>query len=324
MRERGVSPLESPLDEIAIELTTHCNLKCAMCSVWEGKQDGPGTELVRELLADARRLGAEAFVPCGGECFARGDFVDILEHAHLLGYQRSEVVTNGLLLPRHLDRLQALPSVHLHVSIDGPPAVHDALRGPGVHDRAVAAVRDSLARGVSAGISAVIMKPTLDAMRYIVDLACELGVREVSFQPYQQEIDGMHRDPSRWAFAPGDRSRVVDAIAALREHARSRGIAIYTESVLDLVPAYLFDGVRPIPAGGCFLPSRFLLVDVAGDVYPCFFMRDQVIGNVVRGARLPDLWHSEMHASLQMMAITSRCPGCLAACSDIASFQDRA
>jgi len=42
---------------------------------------------------------------------------------------------------------------------------------------------------------------------------------------------------------------------------------------------------------------------------------------VIRGDRLEDIWHGELHGALQMLAITSRCPGCLAACSDIASFE---
>ena len=96
---------------------------------------------------------------------------------------------------------------------------------------------------------------------------------------------------------------------------------IYTDSILDEVPPYLFEGIRPIPRGGCYVPSRFLLVDVRGDVYPCFFMREQTIGNVNQGDSLLDLWHGETQVALQMLALTSNCPGCLAACSDIATFE---
>ena len=115
--------------------------------------------------------------------------------------------------------------------------------------------------------------------------------------------------------------RVEERIAELRAYAASRGIHIYTDAILDEVPPYLFEGLRPIPEGGCYMPSRFLLIDVRGQVYPCFFMREQAIGNVMAGDSLLDLWHGETQTALQMVALTSQCPGCLAACSDIATFE---
>jgi MoaA/NifB/PqqE/SkfB family radical SAM enzyme len=320
MADRSKDPLTFALEEIAIEVTVHCNLTCEMCSVWKGKRHGPDREILENLLTEARELGAHTFVPCGGEPFMRTDFVDLLEHAHGLGFTRSEVVTNGLLVPKHIDRLEPLTSVQLHVSIDGPRKIHDALRGEGVYERAVNAVRLARERSVAVGISGVLMRPTLKDAAHVVDLAAELGLGEVSFQPFQPEINGMDRDHSEFLFEPHQRAEVEETIESLRELAGERGVRIYTDPILDQVPGYCFEGIRPIPPGGCYLPSRFILVDVSGDLYPCFFMRDDVMGNVLRGDGLRDVWHSEIHNALQMLAITSRCPGCLAACSDIATF----
>jgi MoaA/NifB/PqqE/SkfB family radical SAM enzyme len=314
------SPLDWELGELAIELTTWCNLECRMCSVWEGKSKGPDHDLTRRLLEDGRALGATSFVPCGAENFMRKDFVDLVAYADSLGYERQEIVTNGILLPRHLDRLQDIPSVHLHVSIDGPEAVHDDLRGSGNYALAMDAVRQAHDRGISVGLSGVLMRPTLDTATHLIDLTAELGLGQVSFQPFQPEINGMERSHGEWIFPPEDRERVGDCIEELRAHAARAEVPIYTDNILDEVVPYLFDGIRPIPEGGCYMPSRFLLVDVSGDVYPCFFMRQLSIGNVKKGDRLADLWHSEAQMALQMLGLTRTCPGCLAACSDIATF----
>ena len=90
-----------------------------------------------------------------------------------------------------------------------------------------------------------------------------------------------------------------------------------------MIPDYLAFGKRPIPPGGCYLPSKFLLVDFRGDVYPCFFMRTDAdrMGNVMQDD-IVDLWHSAHHQQLQTLALAERCPGCLAACSDVESFDD--
>ena len=315
------SPLDWPLEELAVELTVHCNLSCRMCSVWEGAQHGVDGELARTLLREARELGAVSFVPCGAESFVRKDFIDLVEYAHRLGYERQEIVTNGILLPRWIDRLAEVPSAKLHVSLDGPREVHDDLRGAGAYDQALAGGGAAVDAGVHVGLSGVLMRPTMDTAGHVIELAAELGLPEVSFQPFQPEIDGYQRDHGEWVFPPDARGAVEDAIAGLRRRARELGVPIYTDAILDEVPPYLFEGIRPIPKGGCFLPSRFLLVDVRGDVYPCFFMREQSIGNVSSGDSLLDLWHSETQVALQLLALTSNCPGCLAACSDIATFE---
>lgn len=316
------APLTWPLKEIAIEVTVHCNLRCEMCCVWEGKRHGPKGELIGQLLGEARELGADTFIPCGAEPFMRPDFLELVEHAHELGFRRTEIVTNGQLLDDALlDRLEPLRgSVQLHISLDGPREVHDALRGEGVYDKAVAAARAARSREIPVGFSGVLMRQTLERCDHLIDLAVELGLKEVSYQPFQPEINGMDRDSSAFLFEPHQRDEVVERIAALRQRARDAGVHIYTDSVLDHVPAYLFEGVRPIPEGGCYMPSRFILVDVSGDLYPCFFMRDEIMGNVVRGDRLTEVWHGDVHTALQMLALNSRCPGCLAACSDIATF----
>jgi MoaA/NifB/PqqE/SkfB family radical SAM enzyme len=316
----GGDPLSWALHEIAIELTTWCNLKCTMCSVWEGKKLGVSHKLARELLASAFRLGARSFVPCGAESFMRKDFIDLLTFADELGYAQQEIVTNGILVPYHLEALAQIPSVRLHISIDGPEPVHDALRGGGNYQRALAAARSAAERGISVGLSGVLMRPTMETARHIVDLAVELRLGEVSFQPFQPEIHGVGRDASPWLFGPEERAHVQKALAELQAYAGKRGVKIFTESLFPEIVPYLFDGIRPIPPGGCYMPSRFALIDVHGDVYPCFFMRDLAIGNVMRGDRLEDLWHGHIHEKLQKVAITGRCPGCLAACSDIASY----
>ncbi len=315
--------LEYALDEIAIELTVYCNLKCEMCSVWELREHGIPKELAFEVLADARALGATKFTPCGAESFMRKDFLDIAEHAHALGFERQDIVTNGTMITEeHLDRLEAMPSVALHISIDGPRAIHDQLRGEGNYDKSVATARECVRRGIELGLSGVILKESLDHLEPLVTLAHELGVREVSFQPFQTEISGPEKDIPRFSLLRSPRAKIVERLERLAEHADRLGVEIFTESLFGVIPDYLAYGKRPIPPGGCFLPSKFLLIDFRGDVYPCFFMRTDAdrMGNVNQGAKLRELWHSVHHAQLQTLALTERCPGCLAACSDVETY----
>ncbi|TCO72047.1 radical SAM protein [Rhodovulum euryhalinum] len=309
-----------PLHEIAIELTGKCNLTCEMCSVWKGGRDGPGQDRIRELLAEARALGAQVFTATGAEPFMRKDTVPILAEAARLGYGRISVVTNGTLIARHAERLAAIPGLSLGISIDGPEAVHDALRGAGMYREALAGLHAVRARGVPVTLKGVLMRPTLSTADHLIDLAVDLGLASVSYQPFQPEIAWDQPDHSRWLFGPEDRQAVSATLAALLDKARQAGVRIATEAVFPAILPYLFDGVRPVPPGGCALPARFVLIDGRGETYPCFFMRGQSMGNVMQGVRLRDIWHGPVQRRMQARGRAGDCPGCLAGCSDLASY----
>jgi radical SAM protein with 4Fe4S-binding SPASM domain len=318
--------LTRPLDRIALQLTTYCNLQCKMCSVWEIRRPGVPLELAKQLLTDARELGARTFVPFGAESFMRKDFLEIVEHAHALGYWYQPIVTNGTMIDEaQLDRISRCPSVKLHISIDGPRPVHDELRGAGNFDKSTATARCCVERGIAVGLSGVILQETMPHLEALVDLAAELGIKEVSFQPFQTEISGPHKDLQRFSLNSTARDSIAARLAALAAHAARRKVWIFTEPLFGAVPDYLAYGKRPIPRGGCALPSKMLLIDYRGDIYPCFFMWTDAdrMGNVYRD-QLREVWHSAVHKQMQLLALTERCPGCLAACSDVESFADSA
>ncbi len=318
--------LTRPLDRIALQLTTYCNLQCKMCSVWEIRQTGVPLDLAKKLLVDARTLGARTFVPFGAESFMRKDFLDIVEYAHSIGYWYQPIVTNGTMITEaQLDRLTRCPSVKLHISIDGPRDVHDELRGAGNFDKAVATAKQCVARGIAVGMSGVIMRETLPHLEALIDLAADNGIKEVSYQPFQQEISGPDKDIPRFSLLAEARDEIATRMTALADYAARRKVWIFTEALFGVVPDYLAYGKRPIPRGGCALPSKMLLVDWRGDVYPCFFMwtDGDRMGNVYHD-RLNEIWHSLKHKQLQVLALTERCPGCLAACSDVQSFAESA
>ena len=250
----------------------------------------------------------------------RKDTVELLQEAARLGYSDISVVTNGMLIGHHIDALAAIKGLKLHVSIDGPEEVHDALRGDGSYRVALDGARLAANAGIPVSLKGVLMRPTLDSAGHLLDLARSLGLTRVSYQPFQPEIAGPDEDHGPWIFQPGDRDRVTGALVALLDKAHLAGVRVYTEALFpDIVP-YLFNGRRPIPDGGCNLPSRFILIDGRGETYPCFFMRGQSMGNVTRGIRLRDIWFGPIKAEMQARGLEGRCPGCLAGCSDVESY----
>lgn len=314
--------LNKPLESIAIALTTRCNLSCKMCSYWKRRDKDPPNEKVLSLLDEAYELGARRVDPWGTELFMRDDIVDILAYAERIGFREIYVVSNGVLLnrPELLDDLAKLKSLVLIVSLDGPEAIHDKLRGNGVYQQAVSSLRELGQRDIKRSISSIIMRPTIDHLHNIVDLAYDLNVRVISMQPYCRDLAGPNSDHSMFEFRYDEKQIVKKKLKDLSKYARQKDVIIYTENILKHVASYLAEGVNPFPCRGCYVPAKTLVIDIEGNIHPCFDIKKNM-GNV-NETPLSSIWHSDIHKEFIISALEKKCPGCLRACSDVEGYNN--
>lgn len=312
------------LESIAIELTTRCNLTCPMCRLWKRRIKDPAFERVTSLLREAYALGARRFDPYGTELFSREDTIDILEYASRTGFQEIYVVSNGLLIHRAdlLGRLADIPGLVVVVSLDGPRDIHDGLRGKGVFDQAVSSLRQLGCMGIKTSIASIIMRPTIGRLHEVVDLASELNISVISMQPYSRDLAGDDCDHKYFLFRPDEKSMVAQHIENLLKHAKKKGVTIYTENMLKYVASYLVEGSIPFPSRGCLTPSRTMVVDINGNVYPCFATTLNPLGHI-NGKSLSEISESNERKEFIALALEKKCPGCLMACSDIESYNDK-
>lgn len=135
---------------ISLTLTYRCNLKCSMC--WQYKE---GTNGFAEVFDPKEELDADeigrfveevkgfkpVFFLTGGEPFLHREILDVLKHIKSAGLYVT-INTNGVLLEKYADAIVDLDVDHIIVSIDGPPEIHDRIRGvPGTYDRALEGIR---------------------------------------------------------------------------------------------------------------------------------------------------------------------------------------
>lgn len=268
------------------------------------------------------KLGARRFDPWGTELFMRDDMVDILAYAERIGFREIYVVSNGVLLnrPELLDDLAKLKSLVLIVSLDGPEAIHDKLRGHGVNQQAVSSLRELTRRGVTTSISSVIMRPTIDHLFNIIDIAADLNIRVISMQPYSRDLAGEYCDHTIYEFKPDEKKIVSNKINNLLNYAKKKNVIIYTENMLKHVASYLAEGVNSFPPQGCRVPSRTMVIDIEGKIHPCFDIKKNM-GNV-NETPLSSIWHSDIHKEFIISALEKKCPGCLKACSDVEGYNN--
>jgi len=183
---RGRRLALNQLKECWFHITDRCNLSCRHCLFsCSGKTlTTLDYDTIRQCVDEAYRLGTRMFYLTGGEPFMHPQIDDICRLI-LTGYDDTDLVilTNGLLLVKHLDQLKQLPKdrLHLQVSIDGNREIHDKYRGAGTYDR----LSDNLA-----AVTACHIQPTLamavhsenvTQMTDIVDVAAGYHLSEVHY-----------------------------------------------------------------------------------------------------------------------------------------------
>lgn len=177
----------------------------------------------------------------GGEPLVRDDIDDLVEHVAARGMV-CKLNTNGQLLRRHLPALRSLDI--LQISLDGPPAVHDRLRGAGTSERAAAAVRLARRSGIPVHIVACLTRDVVDHLDDVLELARTLDVK-VHFQPLASPTDA-----GSAACAEPSRDELRGALLRLRRETgtlgRRRGVIGTTASELTYYLEQLHRG-----EGGC-------------------------------------------------------------------------
>jgi len=131
----------APPETVSLLLTYACNLRCSMCGQWgEGGSSVYYTPKIlsrRLSLADIeavitdlsrRRFLRPAVTLFGGEPLLYEDIIPAISLIKGAGL-RVNIITNGTLLSRHARDIVAAGLDEIIFSLDGPPSIHDRVRG---------------------------------------------------------------------------------------------------------------------------------------------------------------------------------------------------
>lgn len=287
--ERPLLPAADPVVSLPIVTLlpfSRCNCRCAMCDIWKERDTKAlSPRDVERLLPDLVRLGTRRVVLSGGEPLMHPDLFGLVAPLRAAGLGLT-LLSSGLLLERFAGPV-ATAFDDVVVSLDGPFAVHDAIRGvPGAFERlrrGVAALRREPAVPSISG-RCTVQRANLAHLRGTVAAARAIGLDRVSFLAADTASLAFGR-AAGWD-AP-DRARVApdaDDLAALgeeldrleAEHAKDLASGFVVEGAAKL-RARLLDHFRaigtggPFPAATCNAPWVSAVVEADLSVRPCFF-----------------------------------------------------
>jgi hopanoid biosynthesis associated radical SAM protein HpnH len=170
---------------LMLEPLFRCNLACAGC----GKIDYPDEILdqrlsVDECLGAVDECGAPVVSIAGGEPLLHKDMPQIVRGI----VKRRKFVylcTNALLLEKKLDQYEPGPFFIWSVHLDGDAEMHDrSVCQPGVHKRAVAAIRRAKERGFRVNINCTLFNDAVpEKVARFFDMAREMGVDGITVSP---------------------------------------------------------------------------------------------------------------------------------------------
>ncbi len=290
--------------------TFACNCRCPFCEASAGQPapDELATVEVKTLIDDLAAMGVKRLVISGGEPLVRPDLVEVMAHAHQKGLKLG-LVSNGYLVPEMWPRLRRFDYFLFFTSLDGPPKVHDRLRG-----------REGVTRGALRGLELFRQKGALlrivNTVVHPDNLAC---LEELEALVASSAANRWHLSPALKvgrAAAGGIEPLKLSQLKRLVDFVRRprKGLAI------DLGESHRYLGSfcggwlgKPFFCGAGLTRCSIM---PSGEVMGCHQVYDPTLseGNI-RQRPFSDLWRQEFKR-FRGRAFDEPCAGCehLAAC----------
>lgn len=352
-RERDSDPRYGAAvpQDVSLQLTYRCNLRCKHCYQWNEKgffhdmdraqqrMELP-LELIEKVLVATDVPNAKLFL-WGGEPLVYSHFSEL---AGLL--KDSEriitICTNGLLIKRKINDLLAMGKhLNLLVSLDGLEKEHDALRGEGQFQKTLDNLRYLLAlkqEGTYQGeisLSCMVSNSSVNRMYEFMAWAESLGVNSVYFQyPWFINPDVAHRMDNYfqtnfcWIRSLDAKPTwhsytyqlTEDHLPALKHSLQQLASRQWRSRIRfqpqleddDEIDDFIRGTSRPAQQRHqCLAVSNRLEVHANGDVSSCKFFPEFVIGNLHQQS-VADIWQG---SSFQNIRETLHRKGLMPVCS---------
>lgn len=293
--------------------TNRCNLKCRHCY-----QDSQHRALADELtLAEKLDLVdqiAEQYVPmiafAGGEPTICPDLLPVLGRCQKYGMHTTVATHGGTMTPRLAAALVEAGVRYVEISLDSVhPEKHDAFRGqPGMWHRTVRGMRHVVGQeGLRLGIAMCVHQGNLDEVEAMLQFAMDIGascVAHFNFIPVGRGLEMAEGDLSpqqrEWLLQTFNRWMQSGRIGVIST-APQLGRVCLTHAPLDGRQSCSHAGsgsgtkARVVAKylGGCGAGRTYVCIQPNGDLTPCVYMPQRILGNI-RRRRFADIFrHNE-------------------------------
>ncbi len=294
-------------------LTNRCNLRCEHCY-----QDADARGLADELTLDEKldlvdQMAAQ-YIPmiafAGGEPTISPDLLPVLRRCKHHGVHMSVATHGGTMTPRLAGEIADAGARYVEISLDSVhPEKHDRFRGqPGMWHRTVRGMQYVVRQpGLRLGIAMCVHQGNFDEIEDMLHFAVDIGascVAHFNFIPVGRGLEMAERD-----LTPRQREHLLHVFNDWMQSGRigiistapQLGRVCLSESPLEgrLACSHAGSGgglkAKAVAKylGGCGAARTYVCVEPNGDITPCVYMPQRILGNV-RRRRFSDIFrHNE-------------------------------
>ena len=277
-------------------LTERCNLSCRHCYQERRKPVEMSSGDLKQEIDGAMEMFAawekehDIFLSpsihfTGGEPFVYQGLWDVIAHARQSGFNVAILTNGSLVTDEDAVRASQLGIMDVQVSLEGPPEIHDGIRGPGSFDAAVKGARLLIEAGSKVSANMTLSCLNVESIEETIGIARGIGFSGMGFS----------------RLVPcGSGGRLLSSMLTSSEirNAYQRAFALNSPSftVASGDPlAGVLSGVKPSPQShltlsGCSAGFSGITITSDGSVMPCRRIGLK-IGNL-RKTSLRQIWSS--------------------------------
>lgn len=295
----------------SLKLTENCQAKCVTCNYWQTRwDDGLDTDKAVAVINRLGKFGIRYLRFTGGEPLLRRDLFQIMQKADLRQFERVTLQTNGLLLKKLHNEINASPITKVAVSIDGLEASNDEIRGiRGYFRLAMEGIR--LLKGKQVNIVATLNGRSAGELEGLAEESAKVGAGFTYNILDDRSYFLRHTSTSDlWP----DRGQTATIMTFLRDKMKRPAYE------LDYVDKY-FSRENPAEPP-CVLGFLEVFVVSNGDVLAgCYVLKP--VGNVLR-EDFEELIGSVRYRQACVGMVRRECPGCTCGINTSLAFKNAA
>lgn len=262
---------------VILNVHSRCNCRCAMCDIWKTDEHRElPVSFVEHHIEAFAKLGVEWIVLSGGEPLMHSALFQICDIVRSRGI-RVTVLTSGLLISRYASEI-ARHVDDLIVSIDGPPELHDRIRGVAGAFNLIAAGVERLRGAVSVSCRCTVQRANHAVLEQTIEAARDAGFGSISFLAADLTSHAFNRPVPWGAERQSSIALSLDELPTFRDQIERiiasgnpfvRDTPDHLRRIVHYFEAWL--GLRESIAPRCNAPWVSAVIEVDGALRPCFF-----------------------------------------------------
>lgn len=316
--------------QLTVELTYLCNLNCEMCplSIDSQKDNKNSTrenrieiEEWKNVIKNFQKAGGKRLKITGGEPLLVRGFDAIIRSAETSGLECT-VLSNAVLIDKeNADKIVSSNLTHLIISLDGPPRIHDKIRGTGMYEKAIQGIKNLSAakKEKQSGTPRIHAALTLTTsnQEYLcefvetlpTDLFETVSVNRIFYTTEKRykatcnTAQGEFIKKEDWLLprklCEYNATKVKEQITEAKKAAEAKGMAFLISPVFH--EKYFDEQIKYDPppfARQCYHPWLATRIDPEGNVYPCSISLK--MGNI-KDKSLVEIWNDKPYTGFRKL-----------------------